>query len=78
MHIAAVRYTFTGCNLEKIHHIPSHFYSLRIVHRTRSVTRKNKIIQIQSHADSRKSDHVYLPGWHCQQDSSKSQVTLIH
>ena len=24
MDIAAVRYTFTGCNLEKIHHIPSH------------------------------------------------------
>ena len=50
------------------------FFLTRVLHETRT----NKITQIPSHADSPKSDHFYLLGWHCQQNSSKSQVTLIH
>ena len=50
------------------------FFLTTVLHETRT----NKITQIPSHADSPKSDHFYLLGWHCQQNSSKSQVTLIH
>ena len=50
------------------------FFFTTVLHETRT----NKITQIPSHADSPKSDHFYLLGWHCQQNSSKSQVTLIH
>ena len=50
------------------------FFLSTVLHETRT----NKITHIPSHADSPKSDHFYLLGWHCQQFFSKSQVTLIH